>query len=308
MMIKQGTAEWHAWRKQGIGATDAAAICGESEWDTALKKKAKKTTGQKHEQNNYQEWGSRIEPLLVDKLVEDLNLSTLNVQCGEVFVHPEYDWAKCSLDARYNNNDTEHFIIECKTGRMSSKWDPVPDGYYAQVQWQMFVTGIHKVWFSVLIGGVDWFSREVEYNEDYVNKMFVKCKYFWENHLVPKIPPPPEQDGNRDYNALVEIRKYRGKNTEERPPVEIAKEEFARFVLARDNLEKAEKDFSAAKAQIAYLMVDGAKVTFNGHLVAQYIERAGSPSLNKKLFKELAPDIYEKCVKPGSVVGYIKYL
>lgn len=297
--IQQGSENWLQWRQQGVGATDAAAIVGESKWDTALSVYAKKTGHiEAKEQTSYQEWGNRIEPLLVDKLVEEFGYT--DVKRGTLYTK---GWAKCSLDGECSNSTGERIIIECKTGRSASDWDPVPDGYYSQVQWQMFVTGYRKAHFSVLIGGVDWFDRLVEYNEDYVNNMYEKCHKFW-NDLLKGIKPPVSNDGEKDYNALVAIRK----DADPKPAKELDKETFATFVLARDNLDKAQAMYDKAKANLAYIMSDGSNLTYDGRTIAQFVQRAGTQTIDKKLLAQLAPDIYEKCLKRSGTVSYIKYL
>lgn len=298
--IQQGTDDWLKWRQQGVGATDAAGIVGESKWDTALSIYAKKTGHtESREQTSYQEWGTRIEPLLVDKLVEEFGYS--DVRVGTLYTR---GWAKCSLDGEATIPGTgERIIIECKTGRTAADWDPVPDGYYAQAQWQMFVTGYRKVHFSTLIGGVDWFDRLVEYNEDYVNDMYEKCHKFWDD-LLKGIKPPVSNDGEKDYNALVAIRK----DAEPKPAKELDKETFATFVLAKDNLDKAQAMYDKAKANLAYIMSDGSNLTYDGKTIAQFVQRAGAQTIDKKLLAQLAPDIYEKCLKRSGTVSYIKYL
>ena len=43
--LEQGTAEWLAWRTQGIGASEAPAILGENPWKSRRALLAEKTGG-----------------------------------------------------------------------------------------------------------------------------------------------------------------------------------------------------------------------------------------------------------------------
>jgi hypothetical protein len=62
-------------------------------------------------------------------------------------VDPDHDWAVCRPDA-WLVKDGRTVLVEAKTTRSFRDWEDaegkpiLPPAYYAQVQWQMFVTGI----------------------------------------------------------------------------------------------------------------------------------------------------------------------
>lgn len=298
----QGSEEWLKWRTAGIGGTDAAAIIGASKWDTPLSVFQKKTEpAAAKAQTTYQEWGNRLEPLLVDKFVQEHDLIAMHIDRGLMYYDNVEPWMKVSLDAEYHYGGQD-FIIECKTGRSASDWDPVPEGYYAQAHWQMLVTGMRKVWFSVLIGGVDWFEREVDYDEQYAHNMYDKCKDFWEK-LQQGIRPPISNNPEKDSEALLALR--RGKTYGK--TAEADKTAYAQFLLAKEQFNKAEQQFQTAKARLIYAMSDADALTYEGSRIASYVERAGSTSIDKELLKSIAPDIYQRVLKRGAPVNYIKF-
>lgn len=188
--FEQGTPEWLAWRLNGITATEASAALGVSKWATPLSVYKNKTNPDQkpHGPSKYEEWGNILEdPIKFKKFAKE---------------HPEFevrqgacysdDWRKCSLDGELWRGGKCVAILEVKTGRSFKDWSPVPKYYYAQVQWQMHVTGIHKVYFAVLLNGCDYFEREVDYDPHYCEELEAACLKLWEC-ICNKQPPEPIQ-------------------------------------------------------------------------------------------------------------------
>ena len=176
---EQGTDKWLEWRKQGITATEVASIMYPSKWGSPLSIYTDKlglTQKSQDDSEGFMEWGHRIEDLLVSKFMEQHKDFRKCTQ-GRLY---QRDWAKCSLDAQAFDELGNPVIIECKTGQHEEKWDPIPERYYAQVQWQMYVTGIRKAYFSVLIQGHIWFERVVDYCPEYVKQLKEKAFYVWD--------------------------------------------------------------------------------------------------------------------------------
>jgi putative phage-type endonuclease len=185
---EQGTDKWLEWRKQGITATEAASIMYPSKWGSPLSIYTDKlglTQKSQDDSDGFMEWGHRIEDLLVSKFMEQHKGFTACAQ-GRLY---QRDWAKCSLDAQCFDESGAPVIIECKTGQHEEKWDPIPERYYAQVQWQMHVTGVHKCFFAVLLNGCDYFEREVDYDPHYCEELEAACLKLWEC-VKTKTPPP----------------------------------------------------------------------------------------------------------------------
>jgi predicted phage-related endonuclease len=62
-------AEWLQYRRLGIGGSDLAAICGISKWRTPVHVYLEKLGEAPEDQmSEAAEWGTRLEPLIADKL------------------------------------------------------------------------------------------------------------------------------------------------------------------------------------------------------------------------------------------------
>lgn len=305
--LQQGTAEWHEWRKKGIGATDAAAICGYSKWASPMTVYVAKTeTVPSTETNEYQEWGTRIEPILIDKIVEEYQSQIAEYGRGGLYISDEWEVAKASLDGWAVLKDGTQIIFECKTGKTADDWSPVPDGYYAQAQWQMFVTGVKQVLFSVLIRGTEWFDRLVEYDEPFVQNMVNKCYTFWTENVLKRVPPEVS-NGEKDINALSDLMKL-NQDKEDRPEKEVSADLVNEYIACKQLFIQAEEQYNQAKGKLQREMVDGTNLVCDGNRIATWVSRAGSQTINKKLLQELIePAIYQQCLVRGNSIGYVKF-
>lgn len=299
---EQGTDKWLEWRKQGITATEAASIMYPSKWGSPLSIYTDKlglTNKAQDDSDGFMEWGHRIEDLLVAKFMEQHKGFTVCTQ-GRLY---QRDWAKCSLDAQCFNEKGVPVIIECKTGQHEEKWDPIPERYYAQVQWQMYVTGIRKAYFSVLIQGHIWFEREVEYCPDYVKQLKEKCFYVWDC-IQRKQAPATLGDFNSDKTSIAALA---GESGHSGDPIEVDDNTVGVYLDLKEKYERAEEAFNNFKNSLAFKMVDHSKMTCNGKTFASWVERKGTVSVDKELLKKKYPEIYEECLKQGQGTRYIRY-
>ena len=299
---KQGTDKWLEWRKQGITATEAATIMYPSKYGSPLSVYTDKqglTEKSQEDTDGFMEWGHRIEDLLVGKFMEQHTGFTCCTQ-GRLY---QRDWAKCSLDAQCFDEDGVPVIIECKTGQHEEKWDPIPERYYAQVQWQMYVTGIRKAYFSVLIQGHIWFEREVEYCPDYVAKLKEKCFYVWDC-IQRKEPPATLGNWEADKTAISALV---GEAGHEGDPLELGPETAGKYYALKEAYEKAEREFMDFKNELSMMLMDHSRGMCDGKRFASWVERKGSTTVDKDYLKNNYPEIYKECLRQGKGSRYLKF-
>jgi len=141
--LRQNTPQWHRWRREGIGASDAPVIMGETPFKTPHTLWSIKT-GRMQEQpagaaarrgrelerfarHAYErETGIRVEPLCL--------------------VHEELEWMRASLDGLSFDGAT---LVEIKCplslrDRLSAERGRVPSQYHAQLQHQLEVSGAQR--------------------------------------------------------------------------------------------------------------------------------------------------------------------
>jgi putative phage-type endonuclease len=174
--LKQQTPEWLAWRKTGIGGSDAPAIMGCSPWSNPLDVWNEKTGKDTVVKDNYAiRNGNKNEPIARRKLEE-----RLGVQLNPICLQDEiggYQWL-CSLDGATADLD---IVVELKCPLKKHRpLREVPAHYVPQVQHQLM--GIKPRMFVF----AEYFAREdilehieVHSDSNYITVLKQKEGDFW---------------------------------------------------------------------------------------------------------------------------------
>lgn len=150
--VRQGTDEWLAKRREGIGSSDAAVIAGEKGSVLALwgektglapKPEPDEATAEMYA------WGHRMEPLVAEAYTEATGRQLRRV--NRLLQHPDVSWALASLD-RVAARRGERRIVELKVTDIDAKYagDELPGDVEAQVRHQLWVTDYDVAEVAVL--------------------------------------------------------------------------------------------------------------------------------------------------------------
>jgi putative phage-type endonuclease len=184
---KQGSAEWLEQRRDGIGGSDISAIMGISPWSGPHDVYASKVHGDDGGTSIPMRVGSQLEPLVMDMLREDTGLDIItDVPHG--YHHPDYPWARASLDGAVVSAGAPVGIAEGKT-TSRKPWARVPDHYAAQVQWYMWVVGLETAWVGCLFGNRDFDHYIIEADPALQQGMAQAAEDFWLDHVLPQQMP-----------------------------------------------------------------------------------------------------------------------
>ncbi len=192
-------AEWHAWRLQGIGSSDAPIIMGVSPWMTPYQLWEEKTgrTARNQEGNWATQRGNRLEPMARAHFE-----MTIGYDCPATLVtHPIYPWVRSSLDGL---NRHHKMILEIKNpgaeDHAIAVAGGVPEKYKPQIQHQLMAATqlvadeVAYYSFDGKAGVIVYVGHDLEYQE----KLFSAEHAFW--MLVQCDAPPPLTD--RDYKRV----------------------------------------------------------------------------------------------------------
>lgn len=81
----------------------------------------------------------------------------------------------------------EHFVESNASG--ITKATDIPMSYYLQCQHYMYVTGVHRCYLAVLIGGNDYRIYVINYRQDEVNFVISKAVDFWCHNVLDDVEP-----------------------------------------------------------------------------------------------------------------------
>lgn len=180
-------------RKQFIGGSDVAALLGMSHYKTALDLYFDKTS----EEVNADEisapayWGIQLEDIVANEYSKRTGIP-IRLEPNTI-LHPEYPFLGASIDRWAGDH-----ILECKTaGFMQGKqWgesgtDNIPTAYIFQCAWYAMICNVERVDIAVLIGGNDFRIYTYNKNPALEEKIKEAAISFWNNHIIPRIPPEP---------------------------------------------------------------------------------------------------------------------
>lgn len=164
---ESNTPEWHQFRSgANIGGSEVSTICGVNPWESPFSLWAKKTgkIADSFTGNEATEWGSLLEPVIIDKFAREHKDLWIYRSPG-TFRHKDRDWQIANPDGIYKNEAGEFGIIEIKTARYEDDWlNGVPAYYRTQVQWYMQTFGFKHAYVAVLFSGSKY--REFELHAD----------------------------------------------------------------------------------------------------------------------------------------------
>lgn len=192
----EARADWLAWRRHGIGASDIAAIVGISPWASPWSVWADKLDLLPDEpETEVMEAGRWLEAAIGPWFEHRTGLRVAGQQ--QRCQHRSDPIARCTVDGLVYDrpplaplNGAEPISpLEIKVTGPGRRWDEIPEHYQAQGQWQMHVTDRDRVFFAVLMGRrLD--VHELTRDQGDIDYLAERAAAFWDDHVVPGDPPP----------------------------------------------------------------------------------------------------------------------
>ncbi|MES2210938.1 MAG: YqaJ viral recombinase family protein [Chloroflexota bacterium] len=136
--VRQRTPEWLEARKHGIGASEAAAAIGLSEWQSPIGLWAEKLgLVPPVAETPSMRIGSALEPLIAAMYTEATGVKVR--RANNLRQHPEHTWMLASIDRRAGRRPVELKFSARATGYGEPGTDEVPDHVLVQVLHQLAV-------------------------------------------------------------------------------------------------------------------------------------------------------------------------
>lgn len=188
---------WLQLRRSGIGASEIAAVLGESPWLSAVELYADKigeTRPDDSEQAEHIYWGTRLEASIVLGY-QDRTGRAVEHQ-GKLLRSREHPWALCTLDALTTDGRAgEPWPLEIKNIGLqkADEWEEGPPPHYVlQLHQQMLVTGAPRATAAALIGGQRLVWCDVERDEITIRRIIHAGRIFWTQCVEAGVCPKPD--------------------------------------------------------------------------------------------------------------------
>lgn len=189
--LNMSREEWLMLRKNGIGGSDAGAICGLNKYRSPIDVYLDKTSTTIEDKDS--------EAMRVGRDLEDYVAKRFTEETGKkvhrrnaIMAHDEHDFMLANVDRMVVG---ENALLECKTANayMADAWkDGCPESYEIQCHHYMAVTGAEKVYLACLIMGIDFVIREIDRDEGIINDLIRIEEQFWTNNVLAHRMPPPD--------------------------------------------------------------------------------------------------------------------
>ena len=189
--------EWLAYRRRGIGGSDASVVCGVNKYKSPVELWLEKT-GQKppEEAGEAAYWGTKLESLIRDEFTRRTGIKVIPVK--KILQSKEYPFMLANLDGVCLCPVHGKCIFEAKAANAfkANEWeeDAVPYEYILQIQHYLCVTGYNGAYIAVLIGGNVFRWKYVPRDEELISMLIRTERDFWT--LVEDDVPPP-LDGSK---------------------------------------------------------------------------------------------------------------
>jgi putative phage-type endonuclease len=275
--------DWLAVRKQGIGASDAAAAVGLSPYQSPLELWMIKTGRDSdmpkvdpNDESSPMYWGTILEPIVAQHYTKRTGNKVRRI--NSVLQHPDLDkhWMLANLDYTVVGSD-EVQILECKTaGEFGSRlWrDGVPEYVQCQVQHQLAVTGKPAADVCVLICGQEIRIYRIERDDELIARLIELERQFW--HYVETDTAPPADGSESAGKSLRYLYPQDSGDVLDLSDDPQLCQIFTDLLVAREEVSRAEQMEAERKQTIQQRMGEASKIIFATGVVSWKKNKSGS--------------------------------
>ena len=287
--------DWLEYRRLGIGGSDIAAICGISKWRTPMHVYLEKL-GEAPEESigEAAEWGTRLEPLIADKFAQE-HPEWAIIEKKVIYCHHEQEWALANLDRLIICPKRGRGILEIKTASeyLKQEWDNgnIPDYYYVQLQWYMFIMNLDFGYFATLIGGNKYREYEVYRDDELIAQIVRLAEDFWHQYVQIRHCPPV--DGSDACSKLL-ARLYPKAKNETVLPLEDM-DNIETYLSMKQQKKILETAIAEMENRLKSCLGDY-EIGIAGSYKLKWENRIRN-GVDSKRLKENYPEVYEECLK-----------
>lgn len=194
VQLVQGTFEWHKWRREGIGGSDAPALLGVSPYKTRRQLYFEKVEGIEEEISPDKEFifakGHRVEGLIRKEFADLVGVEIIPI-CVE---HSSESFRRGSLDGYHANQGDFEAKLVGQAVLSSARKGEIPQHHRVQILHNLAITESDKAYWFGHDGKKNGVLVEVGRDEEEIKRITDAEHEFWNLVLKKKAPPLSEQD------------------------------------------------------------------------------------------------------------------
>ena len=279
---------WLKYRKQGIGGSDAGAVCGLNPYRTAIQVYYDKTSDSIEDvDNEAMRQGRELEEYVARRFSEASGKKVR--RANAMFYDEKNPFMLADVDRMIVG---ENAGLECKTASPYSeeKWrdDKIPLSYQLQCYHYMSVCNADAWYIAVLIYGRDFKYYKIERDDEVIENLIRIEKEFWNEYVLKQVIPDP--DGSKTADVAIAERFKESKSIT--IPLTGFDERLERRQELLSLLEKIETEKRQIDQELKLYLGD-AEIAENEHYRVSW-KNFSRNSIDEKRLKAEQPEIYEK--------------
>ena len=279
---------WLQYRKQGIGGSDAGAVCGLNPYRTAIQVYYDKTSDATEDiDNEAMRQGRELEEYVAKRFCEASGKRVR--RANAMFYDEKNPFMLADVDRMIVG---ENAGLECKTASPYSeeKWrdDKIPLSYQLQCYHYMSVCNADAWYIAVLIYGRDFKYYRIERDNEVIENLIRIEKEIWNEYVLKQVIPDP--DGSKTADAAIAERFKESKSIT--IPLTGFDERLERRQEILSLLEKIETEKRQIDQELKLYLGD-AEIAENEHYRVSW-KNFSRNSIDEKRLKAEQPEIYEK--------------
>ena len=282
--------DWLELRKNGIGGSDAAAVCEISRYKSPVElwmEKTDKMAPSEAGESAY--WGTLLESVVREEFTKRTGIE---VRADKVLLKSsDHPFMLANLDGICTDPNYGECIFEAKTASAfkAAEWEnSIPDEYMLQIQHYMAVTGFKAAYIAVLIGGNTFRWRLIERDDEMIDMLIKLEAEFWQ-HIKNDTPPPV--DGSEACAKFLAERFAECKKAQVQLPDEAAKLIESYNDTCEKLTELTEKK-QLAENQLKEMLGENETGIVGTNIVSW--KGVSQERLDSKTFKAEHPTLYKK--------------
>lgn len=289
--------EWLRLRRQGIGGSDAGAVCGLNPYQSAMEVYHDKTGAYIEDEETLSESarsGRDLEDYVARRFMEETGLKVR--RSNKMYRHDTYPFMIADVDRLIVG---ENAGLECKTASpyTAEKWKDgkIPAHYLAQCYHYMAVLDADAWYIAVLIYGKEFKWLRLERDEEIIGSLIQMEQDFWENHVAKRVLPKP--DGSKAAEEFIN-----GHFADSIQDLSVPLTGFDDKLRRREELTGIIDRLTAEKRQIEQeikVVMDEAEFGEAGDFLVTW-KNSVSNRLDTRKLKAEMPEVYEKFCTPVS--------
>ena len=289
------TEEQRIARRAHLGSSDAPAIVGLSPWRTPADVYYSKVYESKDTPTEAMQTGNRLEPAILDFAEERLGVA-LRRNVHIVSAGRDGGILAANLDALVADRNEAVEAKYCGP-YAAAEWgaegtDEVPDHVNIQVQHQMYVGGLNRVWVAAAIAShhLEWKLYVVPRSDQIISALVAREIEFWERHVLLRCPP---ESSAPSLDILKALRRDPGSC------IDLPKDSSAMSMhreLAAEKRKSAQAEYDDATAKLLAMLGDAeAGLLPDGRMIT-YLSQRSAPRCDLKRLRAEHPDLYSELV------------